>query len=46
MSTEYEESGLSIAKPHIGVVDGSLFNPRTPEIFSPLKMRQDKYVSN
>jgi hypothetical protein len=29
MSTEYEESGLSIAKLHVGVVDGSVFNPRT-----------------
>jgi hypothetical protein len=29
MSTEYEESGLSTAKLHIGVVDDSVFNPRT-----------------
>ena len=29
MSTEYEEPGLSTAKLHIGVVDGSVFNPRT-----------------
>ncbi len=29
LSTEYEESGLSATKLHVGVVDGSVFNPRT-----------------
>ena len=29
MSTVYEEPGLSTAKLHIGVVDSSVFNPRT-----------------
>jgi hypothetical protein len=29
ISTEYEESGLSTAKLHVGVVDGGVFYPRT-----------------
>ena len=29
LSAEYEESGLSIAKLHVGVMDSSVFNART-----------------